>query len=71
MATAKLWVRGMTCGHCRAKVERALQALPGVYSAVVDLEDGEAEIDFDDDSLTTAQLIGAVTRAGYQARLAG
>ena len=61
----------MTCGHCRAKVERALQGITGVYSAVVDLEDGEAEVDFDDDSVTSAQLIAAITGAGYQAKLAG
>lgn len=61
----------MTCNHCRAKVERALQGITGVYSAVVDLEDGEAEVDFDDDSVTSAQLIAAITGAGYQAKLAG
>jgi copper ion binding protein len=71
MATAKLWVGGMTCNHCRAKVERALQGITGVYSAVVDLADGEAEVDFDDDSVTSAQLIAAITGAGYQAKLAG
>jgi copper chaperone CopZ len=61
----------MTCGHCRTKVERALQGVAGVYAAVVDLADGEAEVDFDDDSLTAAQLIAAVEGAGYGAKLAG
>jgi copper chaperone CopZ len=71
MANIKLWVTGMTCGHCRAKVEKALTGVSGVYSAVVDLQDGEAEVDFDDDALTTDQLIGAVEQAGYGAKLAG
>jgi copper chaperone CopZ len=71
MATAKLWVTGMTCGHCRAKVETALKGVSGVYSAIVDLQDGEAEVDFDDDTLTGQHLIAAVQRAGYQAKLAG
>jgi copper chaperone len=71
MANIKLWVTGMTCGHCQAKVEKALTGVNGVYSAVVDLQDGEAEVDFDDDALTTAHLIGAVQQAGYGARLAG
>jgi copper chaperone CopZ len=61
----------MTCGHCQAKVEQALKGVSGVYSAVVDLPDGEAEVDFDDDQVTTAQLIGAVKQAGYGAKLAG
>jgi len=71
MANVKLRITGMTCGHCLAKVEAALKGLSGVYSAVVDLPDGEAEVDFDDDRVTTAQLIGAVQQAGYGAKLAG
>jgi copper chaperone CopZ len=71
MANIKLRITGMTCGHCLAKVETALRSVSGVYSAVVDLPDGEAEVDFDDDSVTTTQLIGAVEHAGYGAKLAG
>jgi copper chaperone CopZ len=71
MASAKLAVTGMTCGHCQAKVERALRGVPGVYSAVVDLVDGEAEVDFNDDALTAADLIAAVESQGYGAKLAG
>jgi len=71
MATLKLRVSGMTCGHCQAKVEQALKHAGGVYSAVVDLQAGEAEVDFDDDAATTDQLIAAIERAGYHARVAG
>jgi copper chaperone CopZ len=71
MANAKLHVRGMHCGNCQAKVERALKAVPGVYTAIVDLNDGEAEVDFDDDAVTTVQLTDAVRKAGYEATLAG
>ncbi len=71
MANAKLAVTGMTCGHCQMKVEKALKGVTGVYSAVVDLQDGEAEVDFDDDAVTASQLIGAVQKAGYGAKLAG
>jgi len=71
MANIKLRVLGMTCGHCQAKVEKALKGIAGVYSAIIDLPDGEAEIDFDDDSVTTDQLLAAVTKAGYAAKIAG
>ncbi|PYP22909.1 MAG: copper resistance protein CopZ [Gemmatimonadetes bacterium] len=71
MATLKLRVTGMTCGHCQAKVEQALRGMAGVFTAVVDLPDGEAEVDFDDDATTADQLIRAVERAGYGAKLAG
>lgn len=71
MANVKLRVIGMTCGHCQAKVEKALKGVTGVYSAIIDLPDGEAEVDFDDDSVTTDQLVAAITRAGYGAKVAG
>jgi copper chaperone CopZ len=71
MATVKLWVTGMHCAHCQAKVEQALKGISGVYSAVVDLQDGEAEIDFEDDRLTTQELVAAIQAAGYGAKLGG
>ena len=69
MANVKLKITGMTCGHCLAKVEKALKGVTGVYTAVVDLPEGEAEVDFDDDQVTPTQLIGAVQHAGYGAKL--
>lgn len=71
MASAKFKVTGMSCGHCRHKVEQALKQVDGVYSAVVDLQDGEAEVDFNDDVATAQQLVASVARAGYQATLIG
>lgn len=71
MANIKLRVTGMTCGHCQAKVEKALRGTAGVYSAVVDLQAGEADVDFEDDSVTTAVLVAAVEKIGYKAKLAG
>ena len=71
MANVKLRVTGMTCGHCQAKVEKALKGINGVYSAIVDLPDGEAEIDFNDDHVTTEQLLSAINKAGYSAKVAG
>jgi copper chaperone len=71
MAHITLRVTGMHCGHCQAKVANALKETAGVYSAIVDLEAGEAEVDVEDDAATPAQLIGAVEHAGYRATLAG
>ena len=71
MANIKLHVSGMHCGNCQAKVEQALRKIAGVYTVVVDLPDGGAEIDFDDDAVTTGQLVAAVQAAGYGAKLGG
>jgi len=71
MASAKFKVTGMSCGHCRQKVEHALKQVDGVYSAIVDLQGGEAEVDFNDDFVTTQRLVASVAQAGYEAKLIG
>ncbi|MGD9560595.1 MAG: heavy metal translocating P-type ATPase, partial [Oscillospiraceae bacterium] len=57
-------IEGMSCGHCTARVEKALNELPGVQ-ATVSLEDKAAHITTDgqvgDDALRTA-----VADAGYE-----
>lgn len=37
-------VKGMTCGHCKAMVEKNLAKLPGVESVTVDLATGKTKI---------------------------
>lgn len=37
-------VKGMTCGHCKAMVEKNLAKLPGVESVTVDLDSGRTVI---------------------------
>jgi len=61
----------MTCGHCRQKAEDALNAAHGVWAASVDLESGNAEVDYDDKRSDAAALIAAVESAGYTAAAEG
>lgn len=42
--TTTIIVKGMTCGHCKAMVEKNLSKLPGVTSVVVDLATGRTTI---------------------------
>ena len=67
--TVLLKVDGMTCGHCVARVQKALDAAPGVDAAKIDLESGTAEIRFGTQT-DTATLIGVVEAAGYSAQAA-
>ena len=39
-----LKIEGMMCGHCRARVEKALKAVPGVQAVEVSLEAKTAEV---------------------------
>ena len=56
-------IEGMMCVHCKANVEKALNAIPGV-TAQVDLDAGTAAVTCPD-AVTDAALTDAVTEAGY------
>ena len=57
-------VKGMTCATCAGRVEKALDALPGV-KATVNLSSDEADVLFDATAVAPARLVEAVERAGY------
>ena len=65
MAAAQLKITGMTCGHCQQTVEAALKDVRGVYAVLVDLQEGMAEVDFDESRSALAELTAAVERSGY------
>ena len=58
-------VAGMTCDHCVGTVRHALEGVPGVSSAVVDLAAGRALVTLDPSRATRARLAQAVEAAGY------
>ena len=63
MQTVKFPVSGMMCQHCKSTVEKALQAVPGVQSVVVDLEGGAVTVT---GSAAEDALKAAVRAAGYE-----
>jgi len=66
--TLTLAISGMTCASCSARVEKALNRVPGVLEAGVNLATEQATVKV---ALGTsaAALIAAVERAGYGAQL--
>lgn len=62
--TKTLLIEGMSCGHCSARVEKALNALGGV-NAVVDLEKKTATVTLSG-PVSDESLKKAVTDAGYE-----
>ena len=60
-----LKVEGMSCGHCKARVEKALNAVEGVENASVNLETKEVTIKLNKD-INDETLISAVTDEGYE-----
>ncbi len=65
--TVTLSVKGMTCGGCVASVTRVLKALPGVDSAEVALQPGEATVRYDAAKVSPAAIRAAINDAGYDA----
>lgn len=57
-------VKGMTCNHCRANVEKAILSVPGVESTTVDLHSGKAEII--GDNLNPSTIRSAIESIGFE-----
>lgn len=59
-----LRIEGMSCGHCSARVQKALAKVPGVSKAEVDLAEARATVE--GEGFTEARLSAAVDEAGYK-----
>ncbi len=57
-------INGMSCGHCQARVENALNAIAGV-EAKVELKKNRAVVNLKSE-VSDETLKGAVTEAGYE-----
>lgn len=62
----ELNVIGMTCASCVGRVEKALRSVPGVFEATVNLATERASII---GSVGPAELISAIERIGYEAKV--
>jgi len=63
----ELAIGGMTCASCAARIEKRLNKLDGV-TATVNYSTEKARVDFAD-SVTAAELVATVEKAGYTATL--
>ncbi|MCM1135999.1 MAG: heavy metal translocating P-type ATPase [Clostridium sp.] len=58
-------IEGMMCNHCTGRVQKALEAVPGVAGVAMSLENKSAEVTLDD-SVSEEALKAAVADAGYE-----
>lgn len=68
MKKAVLQIDGMGCSGCVNTVENTLSALPGVKTAIANLEKGIAEVGYDENEVKESDFKKAVEEAGYQMR---
>lgn len=64
--TVQLTVKGMTCNNCARSVERKLASTPGVTKVTVDLQAGQARVEYDGDLVQPNVLANAVRQLGYE-----
>ncbi len=62
-------IGGMTCSTCSTRVEKALRQVPGVIEANVNLAIERADVRAVPGVTRLADLVDAVTKAGYGARI--
>ena len=62
-------VTGMTCSACSSHVEKAVSKLDGMGKASVNLLTETMDVIYDEKSLTQADIVAAVVKAGYGAQL--
>ena len=58
-------VEGMSCEHCKKRVESALNAIEGVASSSVNLTNKEVTIEYDKSSISDNKLKNTIEEAGY------
>ncbi len=61
-----LAVKGMTCNHCKMRVETAAKSLAGVGNAEVSLSDATLTVDYDDGKLSLEDIKTAIIDTGYE-----
>lgn len=64
----KFDVYGMTCASCQAAVDRAVKKL-GVNEVNVNLINESMSVEYDPNKISDSDIIEAVSKAGYEARL--
>ncbi|ODA16076.1 copper-binding protein [Geobacillus thermoleovorans] len=66
--TITLQVQGMTCGHCKAAVTNALQALDGVSRVEVHLQEGTVDVEYDETKVSVEKLKEVIEEQGYDVK---
>lgn len=61
--------KGLTCPSCIAKIEKSVQALPGVTDVKVFFNTGRIEVEHEAQGVDGQKLEAAIRGAGYEAKV--
>lgn len=70
MIKKKFHIQGMHCVGCAMTIDGAVEDLTGVKSATTNYARQVAEVEYDDKTVSDAQIVAAIQTAGYQAVVA-
>jgi len=60
-------ITGMHCPSCGMLIDEELEIVPGVLRSVTSLRRGQTVVEVDADRMSAADVVTAITAAGYQA----
>lgn len=66
MEKVSIKVKGMSCDHCVKTIEENVGTLKGVERLLVDLEEENVVIEFNEESVSLNQLKEAIEEQGYE-----
>ena len=53
------------CDHCKQSIENALNPLPGVDLATVDVPNATVTVEYDQSAISRDDIVKAITEQGY------
>ncbi len=62
-----IFIDGMTCSSCEARIESMLNKQAGILKAKVSLAAGKADITYDEALISEAKIFSAIEKLGYHA----
>ena len=66
MTKEVLTVTGMSCAHCEARVNGALEALDGVKSSKASAKKSEVAVKFDESTVGLDKIKSVISELGYE-----
>ena len=66
MTKEVLTVTGMSCAHCEARVNGALEALDGVKSSKTSAKKSEVAVKFDESTVGLDKIKSVISELGYE-----
>lgn len=69
MIKQKLKIEGMHCSSCAMNIDFDLEDLDGVRTAKTSYARQESEVEFDEEKLTTNDVLKSIEKTGYKAQI--